>query len=146
MACRVRAGDVIPQVRGCWFEGAVYITLDVMDTGGKRRLKIAMVLGTIGVAAAWVFFLLSPQHRLASEFIQGPAVLGRAGTVRFSIPSSFRLIGHGSSMTYYVVGSDHKGFLRLVLEKSDSGLRVKSAAFDGLPLAIASADARSAGQ
>ncbi len=114
-----------------------------MNTSGKRRLRIAIVLGVIGIAAAWILFLLSPQHRLASELIRGPEVRAVAGTVEHSIPSSFRLSGHGSSMTYYVIGSDRRGFLRLVLEKSEGELRVKSAVFDELPLTIANASARS---
>lgn len=104
------------------------------------------MLGAIGIATAWIFFLLSPQHRLASELIRGPEVRAVAGTVEHSIPSSFRLTGSGSSMTYYVIGSERRGFLRVVLERPEGELRVKSAVFDEVPLTVANTGARNASQ
>lgn len=104
-----------------------------------RRLKIALVLGALGVAVAWTFFLLSPQHRVASELVRGPEVRAVAGTIEVSFPSSFRLTGHQSFVAYYVIGSNRRGFVRVVLEKSDDGPRVRSAVFDEVPLEIAGA-------
>ncbi|MDP3604127.1 MAG: hypothetical protein Q8R59_00080 [Polaromonas sp.] len=117
-----------------------------MNTSGKRKLRIALVLGVVGVAVAWIFLLLSPQHRLASELIRGPEVRAAAGVVDVSFPSSFRLAGDRSSMAYYVVGSNRRGFLKVILEKSDDGLRVTSAVFDDVPLAIAGAPIAGAAQ
>jgi hypothetical protein len=117
-----------------------------MKNENKRRFKIAMLLGAIGIAAAWIFFLVSPQHRLASQVIGGSQIRAVAGAIEFAFPSSFRLTGHRSSMTYYVIGSNRRGFLRMILENSDDGLRVKSAAFEEVPLALVDAGARSPAQ
>lgn len=109
-----------------------------MKIDGKRRLKIAMVLGALGIVAAWALFIASPQHQIASGFLHGPQLRSFAGETEFSFPASFRLAGDRSSMTYYVFGSRRRGVLRVVLEKSDGGTRVKSAIFDQVPLSISS--------
>lgn len=114
-----------------------------MNTSGKRSIKIAMALGAIGFTAAWAFFLLSPEYRRASELVHGSALRSVTGEIEFSFPSSFRLTNHRSFVTYYVLGSSRRGFLRVVLEKSESGVQVKSATFDKMPLAIANVGARS---
>jgi hypothetical protein len=106
------------------------------NVGAKLKLKIAVVLSACVVTGVWVAFVSSPQYRIASDVLAGPEMRALAGEVKLSYPSSFRLTGNNSKVSYYVLGERRRGFLQLDLVKEDGRFRVKSATFDQEPLLL----------
>jgi hypothetical protein len=111
----------------------------MMNSSDIRRLKVALLVGLAVVPVVVAAFLLSTDRQLALQVLAGPELRELAGEVQFSFPISVKIhFGDErySRITYIVLGTRKRGFLKVAMEGVATGLVVKSATFDGSPLGV----------